>query len=167
MENLDLSYLNDLVTKAQQGSSNAFAELYAATWQKQYAYAYRCLKDESPAKDALQETFVRALRNIRQLQNPELFTAWLSQICFQVCQAKERERAGSENLAEEEAVTVGRGRYVLKQIESLPLTESQVILMRYCRGMETGEIADTLNLSRGAVRFYLKSARKHLKKLEF
>ena len=167
MENLDLSYLNDLVIKAQQGSSNAFAELYAATWQQQYTYAYRCLKDEGPAKEALQETFVRALRNILQLQNPELFTAWLSQICFHVCYAKERERTGNESRAEEEAVDVGRGHYVLKQIESLPLTESQIILMKYYRGMAPGEIADTLNLSRGAVRFYLRSARKHLKKLEF
>ena len=55
----------------------------------------------------------------------------------------------------------------LQQVESLPLTESQVILMKYYQGMGLGEIADMLNVSRGTVKRYLKSARKHLEKLEF
>ena len=221
MENLDLAYLNDLVLKAQQGSSNAFAELYAATYQRQYAYAYRYLRDEHLAQDALQESFIRVLKNIRQLQNPELFIAWLNQISFHVCYDMKKERARIESeisyealpdtgggasgyraskyssgpsedsasgvssqgasqrgtpayavassapTPEDEAVNVDMKRYILQQVESLPLTESQVILMKYYQGMELGEIADMLNVSRGTVKRYLKSARKHLEKLEF
>ena len=177
MENLDLTYLNDLVIKAQQGSSNAFAELYAATYQRQYAYAYRYLRDEHLAQDALQESFIRVLKNIRQLQNPELFIAWLNQISFHVCYDMKKERARIESeisydtapdpTPEDEAVNVDMKRYILQQVESLPLTESQVILMKYYQGMGLGEIADMLNCSRGTVKRYLKSARKHLEKLEF
>lgn len=183
MENLDLAYLNDLVIKAQQGSSNAFAELYAATHQSQYAYAYRCLKDGDLALDALQETFVRALKNLRQLQSPELFIAWLSQISFHVCRDMKKDqthaglrmqaeevlgtKAGPDAPEEEETVRIGGRSYPLQQIESLPLTESQVMLMRYYQDMKPGEVADMLNISRSMVRRYLKSAEKHLGKVDF
>jgi len=37
VESLDHAYLAKLVEQCQRGSSNAFAELYAATYQRQYA----------------------------------------------------------------------------------------------------------------------------------
>ena len=43
MSSLDTQYIADLVLQAQEGSSNAFAELFAATYQKQYAFAFSCL----------------------------------------------------------------------------------------------------------------------------
>lgn len=45
METLDYKHIANLVSRAQSGDSNAFAELYAATYQRQYLYAYRYLKD--------------------------------------------------------------------------------------------------------------------------
>ena len=51
---LDYKYIAKLVSRAQTGDSDAFAELYAATYQRQYHFAYRYLKDEYLAQDALQ-----------------------------------------------------------------------------------------------------------------
>ena len=85
MEILDNAYLNDLVQKAQRGSSNAFAELFAATCQRQYACSCRYLQDEDLARTALRESYVRALKNIGRLQNPDLFIAWLNRINYRVC----------------------------------------------------------------------------------
>ena len=45
MPALDYSYMAELVVNAQGGDSDAFAELYAATYQKQYQFAYSYLKD--------------------------------------------------------------------------------------------------------------------------
>ena len=181
METIDLSYLNDLVIKAQKGSSNAFAELYAATYQRQYAYSFRYLRDEHLAQDALQESFVRVLKNIRKLQNPSLFIAWLNQINFHVCYDIQKERmkygagAGTEELERipaekgtpEEIIEIDMKRYIMRQIDSLPVTESQVIIMKYYQDMSLDEIANMLNISRSTVKRYLKSAKKHLRKLEF
>ena len=36
MEALDYKHIANLVSRAQSGDSNAFAELYAATYQRQY-----------------------------------------------------------------------------------------------------------------------------------
>lgn len=85
MVSLDYNYLADLVVSAQKGDSDAFAELYAATYQKQYNFAYSYLKDEFLAQDALQEIYITALRNLSKLKNPMLFIAWLNQINFRIC----------------------------------------------------------------------------------
>lgn len=77
---LDYNYLADLVINAQNGDSDAFAELYAATYQKQYHFAFSYLKDEYLAQDALQETYILALRNLSKLRDPMLLIAWLNQI---------------------------------------------------------------------------------------
>ena len=42
---LDYDYLAKLVERTQMGDSDAFAELYTATYQKQYRFAYQYTKD--------------------------------------------------------------------------------------------------------------------------
>ena len=85
MAALDYSYLASLVSRVQDGDSNAFAELYAATYQKEYRFAYKYLKEEYLAQDALQETYILALNHIGSLKDPKLFVSWLNQINFRVC----------------------------------------------------------------------------------
>lgn len=85
MSALDYNYVADLVVKAQNSDSDAFAELYAATYQKQYQFAYSYLKDEYLAQDALQETYIIALKDISKLKDPMLVVAWLNQINFRIC----------------------------------------------------------------------------------
>lgn len=55
MDELDYNYLAELVLKTQRGDSEAFAELYTATYQKQYRFAYRYAKDAYLAQDILQD----------------------------------------------------------------------------------------------------------------
>ena len=80
MSVLDYQYIAKLVTRTMTGDSDAFAELYAATYQRLYHFAYHYLKDEYLAQDALQETYILVLKNIHSLKNPELFISWLNQI---------------------------------------------------------------------------------------
>lgn len=85
MAALDYNYMAELVVNAQGGNSDAFAELYAATYQKQYQFAYSYLKDMYLAQDALQETYIIALKELSKLKDPMLLVAWLNQINFRVC----------------------------------------------------------------------------------
>lgn len=169
MENLDQAYLNDLVIKAQYGSSNAFAELYAATFQRTYIYAFGYLRDKNLAQDALQETFIRVFRGIGKLQNPSLFIAWLNQIAFHVCYDihKERIRRKEQPGIPEEVIEIDSRQYYLQQVNNLPVTESQVVIMKYYQDMTLEEIANLLNIRRSTVKRYLKSAKKHIRQLEF
>lgn len=55
MINQDIRYLAELVEQVQKGDSDAFAELYASTYKRQYQLAYSYLKDEYLAQDTMQE----------------------------------------------------------------------------------------------------------------
>lgn len=85
MDELDYNYLAELVLKTQRGDSEAFAELYTATYQKQYRFAYRYAKDAYLAQDILQDVYILVLKNINALKNPRLFVSWLNQITFRTC----------------------------------------------------------------------------------
>ena len=54
MKPLDYKHIARLVSRAQEGDSDAFAELYAVTYQREYQFSLRYLKDEYLAQDALQ-----------------------------------------------------------------------------------------------------------------
>lgn len=181
MKVLDYKYLAMLVRRAQSGDSNAFAELYVATYQQQYRYAYKYLKDEHLAQDVIQETYIKALRNITKLQNPQLFVAWLNRINFRTCfdlvknPEKNKDNVLIGNHAEEvrsdsyypenEVVEIDSRRYILRQVLNLPLTESQVILMKYYQNMSNDDIAEVLNISRSTVKRNLKSGKERLARL--
>ena len=85
MDELDYNYLAELVLKTQRGDSEAFAELYTATYQKQYRFTYRYAKDAYLAQDILQDVYILVLKNINTLKNPRLFVSWLNQITFRTC----------------------------------------------------------------------------------
>ena len=79
MAELDYEYISGLVKKAQKGNSDAFAEIYAATYQKQYKFTYQYVKDAYLAQDILQEVYILVLKNITKIKNPRLFISWLNQ----------------------------------------------------------------------------------------
>lgn len=92
MADLDHQYIASLAEYAKMGDSDAFAELYMATCQKQYRFASGYLKDEGLARDAVRDTYVYALRNIAALKDTQLFLSWLNQITFRICLRLEKKK---------------------------------------------------------------------------
>lgn len=188
MEALDYKYIAKLVSRAQIGDSDAFAELYAATYQRQYLYAYHYLKDEYLAQDALQETYILSLKNLVKLKDPTLVISWLNQINFRVCYNlhKKQKLYNSEMVIDNDAVLEGSldaeglsyhdspeeavikvdsKDYLMNQILNLPFTESQVILMKYYQNLKLNDIAQLMDISRSSVKRYLASGRERLAKI--
>lgn len=75
MSVLDYTYIADLVVRAQADDIDAFAELYAATYQRQYNFSYSYLNDEYLSQDTLQETYTIAFKDISKLKDPMLLVA--------------------------------------------------------------------------------------------
>ena len=178
MADLDYQYLAKIVMRAQTGDSDAFAELYAATYQKQYRFAYKYLRDEYLAQDAIQETYILALKNISTLRDPMVFISWLNQIsmrvCFKMHHALQLHNANTAELENDQAgdttpesitVRVDENDYILRQVMTLPFSESQAILFRYYDDMKIDEIASLMNISKSSVKRYLKSGQEKLSKL--
>ncbi|MCL2332185.1 MAG: RNA polymerase sigma factor [Actinomycetia bacterium] len=69
-----------IVKQAQQGSKQAFGELYEAYCQPLYYYAFKRLNSDAEAHDIVQETFLYLLLKIDDLRNPASFNSWIYHI---------------------------------------------------------------------------------------
>ena len=188
MAELDYDYLAELVRKTQRGDSEAFAELYTATYQKQYRFAYRYVKDPYLAQDILQDVYILVLKNIDTLKNPRLFVSWLNQItfriCFDVCQKHtrhEQELSYVTEMAQEknfqlhpDTMTHNPEKQVMDQFDQTTLMASvlelqpqyaQALIMRYFNDMSIDEIADAMNCSRSTIKRRLSKGKKLLEKM--
>ena len=67
----------DLVVLARDGSEDAFAELYSRYFPRVYDFLARLLKDRQEAADVTQDTFIRAMQALPNLEKPESFESWL------------------------------------------------------------------------------------------
>jgi RNA polymerase sigma-70 factor (ECF subfamily) len=75
----------DLVERAKRGDHDAFAQLAGAAIARLDAAARLILRDPELARDAVQEGFIRAWRNLPALREPERFDAWLRQLVVHSC----------------------------------------------------------------------------------
>jgi RNA polymerase sigma-70 factor (ECF subfamily) len=76
---------HDVVERARGGDHDAFATLAAAAIFRLDAAARLILRDPDQAKDAVQETLVRAWRDLPTLRDPSRFDAWLHRLLVRAC----------------------------------------------------------------------------------
>ena len=81
---------SELVERAQRGDHEAFDALATAAYNRLYAIARRILRDGYAAEDAVQETLVRAWRELRSLRDVERFDAWLHRLLVNACKDEVR-----------------------------------------------------------------------------
>lgn len=167
---LDLNYIADLFEQARRGDSNAFAEFYAATYQKEYAFACSYLKEDYLAREALRNTYLRALTEIGKITNGDLILAWLTELNIRACFDIQRSHdlyqqaisgANSEDPESAELLIEGVP-YTMRRIFNLPFTESQAIILKYMCGMSNRKIAALEEISVSDVKNYIRSAQKRL-----
>ena len=182
MEDLNYLYLASLVRKAQVGDSDAFAEIYAITYRKQYNFACHYLRDEYLAQDVVQDVYVHVLKHLSEIKDPSLFVAWLNQVtfhmCFDFCKKKDRNYGEINPLAlelsedsyedhnpETKAENRDEIRRVQAAVNALPPTEQKVIVMRFYNNMQIEDIAKATGVSRSTVKRQLLAGRESLQKM--
>ena len=144
MKDMNIPYIAGLVIRAQHSDSDAFAELYALTYNKVYNYTRHYLRDDFLAQDAMQEVYILALKNIGNLNDPTVFIAWLTYPVLHYQQKDETSRLSDA-------------------LEQLPFNEKQFLIMRYYNDMKLEEIAAAMEISRSSVKRYIASGQDHLK----
>lgn len=75
----------DVVERAQRGDHDAFALLASGAIARLDAAARLILRDPEQARDAVQDGFIRAWRNLPALRDPDRFDAWLRQLVVHSC----------------------------------------------------------------------------------
>jgi len=76
---------SQLIEAAIAGADGAFAELVEAHRRPIHAHCYRMLGSLQDAEDAVQETFLRAWRNLSSFQARSSLRTWLYTIATNVC----------------------------------------------------------------------------------
>ena len=85
-----------LVTAAQSGDQRALHDLVSTHLPLVYAIARRAMGDHPDVDDVVQDTMLRALRELTELRNPASFRAWLSAIAVrQVSTHLQRQNIGA------------------------------------------------------------------------
>jgi len=168
-----------IVERALTGDAEAFGELVRRWERRIFALAYGMLGREEDARDATQETFLAAFRNLRGFRGEAKVSSWLHRIAVNQCITRQRRtKVRSESALEEEHTTdfatpvsyspahVAEGRQetaaVRRAINSLPLELRQVVVMKEFEELTFREIADALDLPLSTVKSRLYTALKQL-----
>ena len=132
-------------------------------------YAY--LHDEELARDAVQETFIKAYRGMNQFRHQSSEKTWLNRIAINTCKDMRRtawfrqvdRRITLDMLPEPAAPVDQRDESLTEAIMNLPIKLKEVALLCWLQGMSYNEAADTLGVTHQAVSSRLNRARKKLR----
>ena len=132
-------------------------------------YAY--LHDVELAKDAVQETFIKAYRNLSGFKESSSEKTWLTRIAINTCKDYRRsawfrhvDRARALDELPPQLVSVEPEDHSLTlMVMDLPDRLKQVILLYYYQGLTMLETAEALGTSQTTVHRRLKKAEELLK----
>ena len=152
-----------LVLRAQSRDAEALAELVALHQSRLLSFARFRLGD-ADAPDAVQETWLRAMRKLPQLRDPGAFGGWLRQIAANVCTDEQRRRARCERVLPEPAESPDwTDDRVARSLAILPSAQRDVVVAYYIQDTPLHEIARRLNRPIGTIKSRLHYARRVLR----
>lgn len=178
------SYTPELIAAAIRGDDAALSFLYESTQDKVTQTVRSMIRDEDAVLDIVQDSFVKAFRNLDKLNQPEYFPAWMRRIASNTAvdyMKKKRPMLFSE-LASEDGTEI---EFEDENIEHLPdvlldqqetsrlvqeivsgLSEDQqlAIGLFYFEGRPIKSIAKKLGCSENTVKSRLNYGRKNIEK---
>ena len=171
-----------IIELAVGGDPDAFGVIVRRWERRIYSLTYGMLGREEEARDATQETFIAAFRNLRGFRGEAKVSSWLHRIAVNQCITKQRRAKvrGETSLdeAEEngntfaapanatpahEAEDQERTQLVRRAVKALPADLRQVVVMKEFEELTFQEIADALELPLSTVKSRLYTAMKQLR----
>ncbi len=172
-----------LVALAVAEDPDAFGEIVRRWDRKIFALCFGMLGREDDARDAAQETFIAAYRNLAAFRGEAKVSSWLHRIAVNQClTTKRRQKSRAEELMDDEDGSADRAfvasplksparqaeqaerlQLIRQAVSSLPADLRQVIVMKEFEEMTFQEISETLELPLSTVKSRLYTALKQLK----
>jgi RNA polymerase sigma-70 factor, ECF subfamily len=156
-----------LVERAGRGDHDAFAVLVRASIGQLEAVARLILRDPDLARDAVQEAYVRAWRNLPGLRDPARFDAWLHRLVVNAAldaMRRRRRRPIEVDLdpigpvvADQTSLVADRDQ-LERGFRRLGPDQRAVLVLHYYVGMPVPAVAETLGIPLGTAQSRLARA---------
>lgn len=173
--------IGNLIRQVQSGDKTAFEELYKLTSPRAYFVALKIVQSEHDAEDILQESYIKALEKIDEIDPDQNFMGWFYQVVankskdflkgrkalvfedgeeelFEDIPDENTQFSPEENLNQDELC-----REVMAAIDELTAEKRACVMMMYFGEMSVNEIAESLEIPVSTVKNRLFTARKDLK----
>lgn len=168
------------VAKAKGGDEDAFRVLVERHGRSIYRLAYRMTGKPEDAEDVVQETFVRAYKQLARFEARSNFATWLYRIGFncsidymrarphresgETHETLERLSPGSSGPSMDDMVFAGQiGEKVQAALHDLSPQERAAFLMRHYHGCSIEEICGALELKSNAAKHSIFRAVKKMR----
>lgn len=158
----------ELVERAGRGDHDAFATLLRASIGRLEAVARLVLRDPDLARDAVQDAFIRAWRDLPGLRDPDRFDAWMHRLtvnaCLDVTRRRRRRPIEVELTPIEPVVTPDESTAIAQRDElergfhRLTTEHRAVLVLHYYVGMSMPALAATLGIPLGTAQSRLGRA---------
>ncbi len=173
----------ELIARILKGERNLFHELVRPHERSVYVTAYSILRNQADAEEAAQETMIKGLTRLDQLQAPEKFKAWLLHIAVNEARLKRRnshaqkyeslEKDGNENeehfmprdfadwreLPSENIERKEVRHAIGKALQGLAPIYREIFVLRDVQQMSVAGCADLLGVAEPVVKVRLHRAR--------
>ena len=144
------------------GADEAVTQLYAAHYRSLVRLAALLVRDTGTAEEVVQDSFVAMHGAWRRLRDPDRALAYLRQAVVNRSRSALRRRSVEAKHAPAPAPVMASAEHgallalehasVLAALRTLPTRQQEVLVLRYYVDLSEADIADTLGISRGAVK---------------
>lgn len=162
--------VGSVIFEEQSDSRASLARLMEQYGSSLLRMAALYLRDADLAQDAVQETFIKAYRHMKDFRGDCSEKTWLTGICMRTCQDflktawfRHQSRIDPDLLPETPVEFVFPDNTVLTEVMRLPAKYREVVLLRYYQGLKVKETAHALHLSDDKVKARLKKANRILR----
>ena len=162
-----------LVQRARDGDEEAFTQLVDLDGNKCFAIAFRILRDVERAKDAVQQAFLLAWRELPRLRDPERFEVWLYRLLVNACyEEARRHRRWTTHvrvlpmegpLGPDPFVSVDERDALERAFLGLSPEHRAVFVMHHYAGLPLATIAEVLGVPIGTVKSRLHNSVRNLR----
>jgi RNA polymerase sigma-70 factor, ECF subfamily len=164
---------DELVRRAAGGDEIAFERVVATQLDRSFRTARAILGNDADARDAVQEAFVSAWRDLGRLREPANFDAWLQRIVVNACRAELRRRARVREITlDGQPERRDTGPALSEQVEDTELLghaferldgdKRSILVLHYLHHEPLASIAAALGIPVGTVKWRLSEARAAL-----
>jgi RNA polymerase sigma-70 factor (ECF subfamily) len=180
---IDLELSDSQIIEQTLGGEPEAFNMLVRRWERQiYGLTLRMLGRDEEARDATQETFLSAYRNLSKFRGEAKFSSWIYRIALNICNTKLRGRARGtvsiEGQREDSGIVIAAALddlgsniqqqqitlHVRRALQAIPAEMRQVIIMKEYEGLKFSEIAEILSIPVSTVKTRMYTGLAELRK---